>query len=100
MKKTDIPFPNLIVPSGFPYRLDRRQRKWGSCCFSPLPWIAACASSGMNDSSERGKKTGFWYERLRVQWEDPRRMKHMAGGSWRGIMGTCSREGVGFNGLK
>lgn len=100
MKTMEIPFSNLVVASGFPYRHDRRERKWGSCFFSPLPWIAACASSGMNGGSERGKKTGFWYERLRVQWGDPRRIKDTAGGSWRGTTGTCSREGVGFNGLK
>lgn len=54
----------------------------------------------MNGVSEKGKKTGFWYGRLRIQWGDPRKMKNTAGGSWRGIMGTCSRERFGFNGLK
>lgn len=96
----EIPLSNLVVASGFPYRLDRRERKLGSCFFSPLPCIDACASSGMNDGIERGKKTGFWYGRLRVWWGDPRRVKDMRGGSWRGITGTCSRERVGFSGLK
>lgn len=46
------------------------------------------------------KKTGFWYGRLMVRWGDPRRLKHTAGGSWNGVTGTCSGEGVGFNGHK
>lgn len=55
-EKMEIPFSKWVVASGFPYRLKSRDRQWGSCCFSPLPWIAACASSGMNYGSERDQE--------------------------------------------
>lgn len=60
--------------------------------------VASCASSRMNDT-ERGKKRGFGYGKLRAWWRVPRRMKYTAGGL-RDINRTCSREGCIFNELR